>query len=177
MDRLTPPLNERDHIQGPPDAATELVEYGDFECPHCKAAYPVISRLQAEFGGDLCFSYRHFPLADTHPLATFAAEAAEAAGVQGEFWQMHNALFEESPNLELPNLVTLAAALGFDLDRFGQDLASHRYLRRIRADVESGQRSGVHSTPTFFINGLPHEGEFDFDSLHAALLDAMRVPR
>jgi len=118
MDRQVPSLGKRDHTQGPLDAAVELIEYGDYECPYCKAAFPVVKLIQKQFGNDLCFAYRHFPLVQVHPLAIGAAEAAESAGAQGRFWQMHDLLFEYSPRLEIPDLVAMAAALGLDLKRF-----------------------------------------------------------
>ena len=175
MDRQIPSLGKRDHTQGPLDAAVELIEYGDYECPYCKAAFPVVKLIQKQFGNDLCFAYRHFPLVQVHPLAIGAAEAAESAGAQGRFWQMHDLLFEYSPRLEIPDLVAMAAALGLDLKRFEADLAGHRYVRRIREDMNTALNSGARGTPTFFIDGIRHEGGFDFESLASALLAAQRV--
>ena len=162
-------MNKRDHIQGPVEAAVELVEYGDYECPQCQAAHPVVKLIQAEFGDDLCFAYRHFPLLDIHPLAMPAAEAAEAAGAQGRFWQMHELLFQNSPDLDPANLIEIASGLGLDIERFDEDLVKQHHVRRIRDDIESGKMSGAHGTPTFFINGMKYEGGFDWESLLPAL--------
>jgi protein-disulfide isomerase len=170
-------LSERDHIRGPVDASIELVEYGDYECPHCKAAFPVVNLIEAEFGDDLCFAYRHFPLIEIHPYAEAAAEAAESAGTQDRFWEMHNILFQNSPNLDWPHLLRFAVALGLDVGRFTRDVSGHRYLPRIREHIESGMASGVQGTPTFFINGVRHEGGYDLASMLNALRLAQRVAR
>lgn len=175
MDTLSMPLTARDHIEGPRDATLELVEYGDYECPHCKAANPVVKLLLAEFDTNLRFAYRHFPLIDVHPLAEPAAEAAEAAGAQDEFWQMHDLLFHYSPSLEAANLLAIAAEVDLDLERFRGELATHRHLPRVRTDIESGTTSGVRGTPTFFVNGVRHEGGYDFESLREALLARQHV--
>ena len=175
MNRLSRPLTARDHIQGPRDATVELVEYGDYECPHCKAAYPVVKLIQAEFDTNLRFAYRHFPLIEIHPLAEPAAEAAEAAGAQGKFWQMHDLLFQYSPWLEAANLLAIAAEIDLDIQRFGDELATHRHLPRVRDDVESGATSGVRGTPTFFVNGVRHQGGYDFESLREALFATQHV--
>src|SRR3954452_3949260 len=148
MSALTLPVSERDHIRGPLDAPIELVEYGDYECPHCKIAAGVLRRIEAEFGNDLCSAYRHYPLVEMHADAEPAAEAAEAADSEGRFWDMHDALYEGSPRLDTPDLVGFASALRLNVNRFREDLAGHRYLPRIREDVESGDASGVHGTPT-----------------------------
>jgi protein-disulfide isomerase len=175
MNRLSMPLTSRDHFQGPRDAPLELVEYGDYECPHCKAAYPAVKQLQAEFDKNLRFAYRHFPLVEIHPLAEPAAEAAEAAGAQAKFWQMHDLLFQYSPRLEAANLLAIAAEIDIDIRRFGYELATHRHLPRVRDDIESGTNSGVRGTPTFFVNGVHHEGGYDFESLREALLAMQHV--
>jgi protein-disulfide isomerase len=169
MVELSVPVSERDHIQGSVDAPVTLVEYGDYECPHCTAAYPVVIAIQQELGDELCFAYRHFPLIQIHPHAEPAAESAEAAGAQGEFWEMHDMLFENSPNLEGRALVRYAGQIGLEANRFVSDLRGHRYLPRIQEDMVSGLRSGVHGTPTFFINGMRHRGGYDLKSLLAAI--------
>jgi protein-disulfide isomerase len=169
MSELTPPVNEHDHMQGHLDAEYVLVEYGDFECPHCAAAYPVVKALQAGLGERLCFVYRHFPLIQIHPHAEQAAEAAEAAGAQNHFWKMHDTLFENSPELDYPHLMAYAQMTGLDVARFAQDLINRRYLLRVREDMNSGVRSGVKGTPTFFINGVCHRGGYDLESLMEAL--------
>ena len=175
MKRLSMPLTARDHIQGPHDATVELVEYGDYECPHCKAAYHVVKLIRAEFDTNLRFAYRHFPLIEIHPLAEPAAEAAEAAGAQGKFWQMHSMLFQYSPRLEPAELLAIAAEIDLDTKRFRDDLATRRHVPRVREDIESGVTSGVHGTPTFFVNGVQYQGGYDFESLRDALLAMQHV--
>ncbi|MCU1272693.1 MAG: Periplasmic thiol:disulfide interchange protein DsbA [Bryobacterales bacterium] len=171
MVELILPVSERDHIQGPLNAAVTLLEYGDYECPHCTAAYPVIKAIQEGLGDELCFAYRHFPLIQIHPHAEPAAEAAEAAAARGRFWEMHDMLFENSPNLGVQDLVRYAEEIGIEADRFVSELRGHLYLPRIQVDMESGLRSGVKGTPTFFINGVRHRGGYDMESL----LQALRV--
>ena len=171
--RLSMPVGERDHILGPPGAPVTLVEYGDYECPHCGAAHPVVKRLQRELGSRLRVVYRHFPLTTVHPHAEPAAEAAEAAGAQGRFWEMHDVLFEHQQALEYEGLIGYAAALGLDQARVVNELALHVHAPRVREDFMSGVRSGVNGTPTFFINGVRHDGTYDFASLAAAVGDAI----
>lgn len=168
MNQLTP-VSKSDHIQGSLDAPVIMVEYGDYECPHCKAAYPNVKAIQIEFGDDLCFVYRHFPLVEIHPHAESAAESAEVAGAQGRFWEMHDMLFQNSPAIETPQLLVYAEQIGLDLERFSRELRAHKYLGRVRRDIESGVLSGVRGTPTFFINGIKHEGGYDLASLVQAL--------
>ena len=169
MSRLTPPVSEADHRSGPDDASVTLVEYGDFECPHCGAAYPIVEGVRRRMGARLRFVYRYFPLTEMHPHAMHAAEAAEAAGAQGKFWEMHGMLFEHQDALEDADLVGYAKALHLDLKRFTSDLASEAHVERIRGDVRSGIRSGVNGTPTFFINGVRHDGSWEASDLLAAL--------
>ena len=171
MSELTPPVNEHDHMQGQIDAEFVLVEYGDYECPHCAAAHPVVKALQAGLGERLCFVYRHFPLIEIHPYAEQAAEAAEAAGVQNHFWKMHDTLFENSPELDYQHLVAYAQITGLDVARFTQDLTNRRYLLQVHEDMQSGVHSGVKGTPTFFINGARYRGAYDLESL----MDALQV--
>jgi protein-disulfide isomerase len=167
---LKPPLSERDHVLGPPNAKIELVEYGDFECPHCGRAFVIVNQLRAELGDALRFAYRHFPLTKMHLHALKAAEASEAAGAQGKFWEMHDLLFQRAPELEDAQLLEYAADLGLDLKKFQTDLVTEIYVPRIQEDVTSGVRSGVNGTPTFFINGKRHNGGYDYESLTAAML-------
>src|ERR1700676_2271051 len=167
---LTPPVTARDHIQGPLNASVVLVEYGDYECPYCGAAYPVVKEIQRRLADQLCFAFRNFPLATAHPHAENAAEAAEAAGGQGMFWEMHDVLYENQEALEDENLLEYASALGLDLRRFTSDISEHVYAPRVREDFRSGVRSGVNGTPTFFINGARYNGPFDFESLFTALV-------
>jgi protein-disulfide isomerase len=167
--KLTPAVSAHDHIVGPGDAAITLVQYGDYECPSCGGAYPIIKEIQQQLGSRLRFVFRNFPLVDAHPHALRAAEAAEAAAAQGRFWEMHDVLYEHQHALDDRHLVRYAAALGLDEGRFREELADRTHLPRIRDDVHSGERSGVRGTPTFFINGLRHAGPWDFDSLMEAL--------
>ena len=171
--RLTVPINERDHILGPITAPVTMVEYGDYECPYCGQAHHVVKQLRQLMGHRMCFVFRHFPLTTVHPHAQLAAEAAEAAGVQGKFWEMHYVLFEHQHALAANDLVQYAAALGLDVPRFSSDLATHIHAPRVREHFLSGVRSGVNGTPTFFINGLRHNGTFDLDTLVEAIEMAM----
>ena len=166
---LTPPVTARDHIQGPLHVNLVLVEYGDYECPYCGAAHPVVKELQRRLAGELGFVFRNFPLATAHPHAEMAAEAAESAGAQGKFWEMHDVLYENQEALEPENLLEYAAAIGLDLRRFTRDLSEHVFLPRVREDFRSGVRSGVNGTPTFFINGERYNGAYDLHSMLNAL--------
>ena len=167
---LTTPVGERDHIQGPTDAPIKLVEYGDFECPFCGQAYPLVQAIQQELGNRLCFAFRHFPLANAHPHAEHAAEAAEAAGAQGSFWGMHDILFENQTALGDRYLAQYAAALGLDADLVVEEVTAGKYSQRIREDFSAGVRSGVNGTPTFFINGVRYDGEQTLDVMLPALV-------
>jgi protein-disulfide isomerase len=167
--RLTLPVSERDHSQGPENASVTLVEYGDFECPYCGAAYPIVKQVQQRLGNRLRFVFRNFPLSNIHPHAQHAAEAAEAAGAQGKFWQMHDTLYEHQQALNDRHLIQYATDLGLDSERFERDLASHAFAGRVREDFMSGVYSGVNGTPTFFINGVRHDGAYDLETLIAAI--------
>ena len=169
MSRLTVPVGERDHAQGPADAAVTLVEYGDYECPHSKRAYPIVQETQRRLGGRLRFAFRHFPLTTLHPHAQQAAESAEAAGTQGKFWEMHAYLLSHQQVLADGHLLRYAAELGLDTDRFEREVAEHRYAGRVRADFEGGITSGVNGTPTFFLNGVRHEACGSGETLRAAV--------
>jgi protein-disulfide isomerase len=160
---------ERDHIQGPAEAAVTLVEYGDYECPYCGAAYPIIKELQTRMGDRLRFVFRNFPITTSHPHAEQAAEAAEAAAIQGPFWQMHDLLYENQKRLRDQDLRAYAENLGLDLDSFDKELAEHVHAARVREDFMSGVRSGVNGTPTFYINGARHDDSYDPEILLAAL--------
>jgi protein-disulfide isomerase len=170
---LVLPVSTSDHFEGSLDAPIILLEYGDYECPHCTAAHPAVKEIQAELAHRLCFAYRHFPLVEIHPYAEPAAEAAEAASGQGRFWAMHDTLFEHSPALDYPDLVRYAARIGLDLVWFRREMERRHYLPCVQEDMESGVASGVRGTPTFFINGVRHEGGYDLSSL----LTALRVPQ
>jgi protein-disulfide isomerase len=165
----TPVTEDRDHIQGPADAAVTLVEYGDYECPYCGAAYPIIKDVQARMGERLRFVFRNFPISTTHPHAEQAAEAAEAAAVQGRFWQMHDLLYENQRRLSEQDLRGYAETLGLDVERFARELADHTHAERVHEDFMSGVRSGVNGTPTFYVNGTRHDDSYDTEILLAAL--------
>jgi Na+/H+ antiporter len=163
---------ERDHIRGPMDAPVTVVEYGDFECPYCGQAEPVIRELLAS-DGDVRYVWRHLPLTDVHPHAQLAAEAAEAAAAQGAFWAMHDRLFDHQDALTMTDLVRYAEELGLDVEAFERDLRERRHADRVAADLESADLSSVSGTPTFFINGRRHHGPYDI----AALKSAVRLAR
>ncbi len=174
---LSLPVSERDHAQGPEDAPVILVEYGDYECPYCGRAYPIVKQVQERLGAHLRFVFRNFPLREMHPHAQHAAEAAEAAGVQGRFWEMHDYIFEHQRALSDRHLYEYAALLGLDEERFDREFTSHAHAPRVREDFSSGVKSGVNGTPTFFINGVRHEGQWDAESLLAALEGAASAIR
>ena len=150
-----------------------LLEYGDYQCPACGLAYPVVKELQAQLGARLRFVFRNFPIATMHPLAEHAAEAAETAGAQGKFWQMHDVLYENQAALADDDLVQYAVTLGLDSARFIGELTQHTHAARVREDFMSGARSGVNGTPTFFINGFRHDASFDLETMSAAVEDEL----
>jgi diadenylate cyclase len=171
--RLDPPVGDRDHTRGPATAEVTLVEYGDYECPYCGKAHPVVEELREKLGDRLRFVFRHFPLDSVHPRARHAAEAAEAAGAQGRFWEMHDLLYENQEDLSDEALGRYAAWLGLDLGRFEGDLAARRHAPRVREDRLGGERSGVDGTPAFFVNGVRYRGRLDVESLLSAVEDAV----
>ena len=173
VDLAAPVEPERDHVRGPEDAPVTVVEYGDFECPYCGRAEPVIRELLAEHG-DVRYVWRHLPLSDVHPRAQLAAEAAEAAADQGAFWRMHDKLFEHQDALRPVDLVTYARELGLDVERFRDDLRRHAWTSRVAEDVDSADLSGVSGTPTFFINERRHQGAYDIATLSAAVKTARK---
>jgi protein-disulfide isomerase len=173
VDLAAPVEPERDHVRGPEDAPVTVVEYGDFECPYCGRAEPVIRELLAEHG-DVRYVWRHLPLSDVHPRAQLAAEGAEAAAEQGAFWRMHDKLFEHQDALRPVDLVTYARELGLDVERFRDDLRRHAWTSRVAEDVDSADLSGVSGTPTFFINERRHQGAYDIATLSAAVKTARR---
>jgi protein-disulfide isomerase len=166
---LTLPVGERDHVQGPADAPVTLVEYGDYECPYCGRAYPIVKALQARLGDRLRFVFRNFPLTTAHPHAERAAEAAEAAAAHGRFWEMHDRLYEHQRALDDSHLERYAADVGLDVARFTGELEAGHHRARVREDFLSGVRSGVNGTPTFFINGVRHDDSYAPEVLLAAL--------
>ncbi|HSR29236.1 MAG TPA: Na+/H+ antiporter NhaA, partial [Anaerolineae bacterium] len=167
--KLAPPVGEQDHCQGPQDARVTLVEYGDYECPHCRQVQPIIEELRSRFGDRLRYVFRHFPITSMHPQAQLAAEAAEATAAQGKFWEMHDLLFQQQGQFDKAHMVKYAAQLGLDTDQFERDLDEHVHADRVRADFLSGVRSGANGTPTFFLNGVRYDGPWDLDSLVAEI--------
>ena len=171
VDLADPVDPERDHVRGPVDAPVTVVEYGDFECPYCGQAESVVRELLADFG-DVRYVWRHLPLPDVHPHAQLAAEAAEAAGLQGAFWEMRDLLFDNQDALTVKDLLRHAADLGLDVEAFGKALRGHKGAARVERDMESADLSGVSGTPTFFVNGRRHHGAYDIQSLSAAVVAA-----
>lgn len=165
-----------DWCRGSINAPVTLIEYGDFECPQCRAANETIRELLGRLSGELRFVFRHFPLRQIHPRAEKAAEAAEAAGAQGFFWEMHDLLFEHQENLSDAGLVELAVEIRLNVEEFLRALSERRHVGRVRANLASGLASGVSGTPTFFINGELHDAAWDFDVLHQALQKAVSRP-
>ena len=174
MALLRTPPNARDHRRGDSNASVVLVEYGDFQCPHCAAAEPVVHELLTAFD-DLQQIYRHFPLSEVHPLAEIAAQAAEFAGEHGAFWQMHDALFASQAQLSLPAIFGIAGALNLPQPALREALESGTYAPKVRDDFIGGVRSGVNGTPCFFVNGARHDGAYSFEALSAAILAARPV--
>jgi protein-disulfide isomerase len=166
---LTVPVSDADHIQGALDAPITLVEYGDYECPHCGRAYPIVKEVQKRLGKRLRFVFRNFPLNNIHQNAEMAAEAAEAAGAQGRFWEMHDALYEHQEELAPDLLARLAVEIHLDLSSFKNDLDERRFRERVRKDFMGGVRSGVNGTPTFYINGRRFNDSWDPETLTVAL--------
>jgi protein-disulfide isomerase len=154
----------------------QLVEFGDYECPFCRQAQASLQALEQALGAELCLAFRNFPIVGAHPHALDAAEAAEAAGAQGRFWQMHDLLYRRQAALELPDLEGYAVEIGVDVAEFVRDVTMRRHQPKIRADLHSGAVSGVNGTPTFFINGVRHDGGYDFESLMAAITGSVGAP-
>ena len=173
--KLTLPVSDHDHVLGPANAAVTLVEYGDYECPHCGHAHIVVERLRLQLGAQLRFVFRNFPLTEIHPHAEAAAEAAEAAATRDRFWKMHDTLMTNQDALELDDLVEYAAELGIDTAWFTTALTTRTFQKKVREDFMGGVRSGVNGTPTFFINGSRHDGPATFESLSQALEEALDV--
>jgi NhaA family Na+:H+ antiporter len=171
--RLAVPVHDTDHVRGPQSAAVTLVEYGEFECPHCGRTFHVINKLRDEFGDQLRFVFRHYPLDSEHPFSVRGSLAAEAAAAQDKFWAMHDRLFTHQHSLGYDDLRTHSEALGLDTDRLEIDVRRQSRLDRIEADFDSGVRSGVRGTPTFFVNGLKHNGSIDERGLRTAIEAAL----
>jgi protein-disulfide isomerase len=169
MGTLRVPVTQHDHSKGPANAPVTLVEYGDFECPGCGAAYPIVNLVLQHFGPKLQFVFRHFPLTQVHPNAEPAAESAEFAGAHGRFWEMHDGIYENQDRLGSPLLFALAGALELSELELRNALASEKYAPKIKSDFLGGVRSGVNGTPSFFVNGRQHEGSYAFEDLVAAI--------
>jgi len=169
MSRLRVPVTQHDHVIGPENAEVTLVEYGDYECPHCGLAHPVVKLLCASFSKRLRFVFRHFPLSQVHPNAEPAAESAEYAGAHGQFWEMHDGIYENQDRLGLPLLFALAAALGLSESGLRNALVTGDFKPKVRSDFLGGVRSGVNGTPAFFINGERHDGTYALEDLSAAI--------
>jgi protein-disulfide isomerase len=165
-------VTAEDHVQGRPDARVTLIEYGDYECPHCGQAYWTIKDLQEQFGNDLSFVYRNFPLTQIHPMAEPAAESAEFAAANGRFWEMHDAIYENQESLSLEMLRQLAEGLSLNEADLQQSLERHQFLPRIKHEFMTGVRAGVNGTPTFFINGARFDGSAE--DLGAAITEELR---
>jgi protein-disulfide isomerase len=168
--RLSIPVTDKDHAQGSADAPVTLVEYGDYECPYCGKAYPVVKELQRRMGDRLRFVFRNFPLNTLHEHAGVAAQAAEAAAAHGKFWEMHDILYENQQ--ELADVQQYALRLGLEIYRFESDLSGERFAKRVRDDFRGGVRSGVNGTPTFFINDVRYNGEHTVEAMLPALENA-----
>jgi protein-disulfide isomerase len=169
MSMLKIPVTERDHIRGGADARATLVEYGDYQCPHCAAAHPVVSQVLAGFGPRLRFVYRHFPLTQIHPHAQAAAETAEFAAAHGQFWKIHDMLFENQQRLGLPLLILLTRSLQLPVHKLEEALLSQTYAPKVQSDFIGGVRSGVNGTPAFFIGDQRYDGPHDLASLALAI--------
>lgn len=167
-------IRKSDHVFGDPNAPVTLLEYGDYECPYCGEAHRTVKFLQEALGDGLCYVYRNFPLTEVHPHAEQAAEAVEAAGAQGHFWEMHDAVFENQDALEEDDLAAYAADVGLDANKVVAEIEEGAYRDRIQEDMDSGSELGVNGTPAFFINGAPYDGPDDPDSMLEALQRAAR---
>jgi len=168
-DRLSPPLEEIDHIRGTAGAPLQLVMFGDFQCPFCLGAQSVLRRVRERLGDRLLFAFRHLPIPERHPLAPIAAEASEAAAAQGRFWDYHDALFAAQPKLSRKTMLEVAAELGLDAGQIAEDLEAGTWSQRVRRDLRSAEQSDTAGTPTFFVNGRHHFGAYDASSLVEAL--------
>ena len=173
MKQLIPAVNSKDHMSGNPAALIELVEYGDYECPYCGRAYPIVKDIQQKLGRELKFVFRNFPLSKIHPRAFSAAVAVEAADLQRRFWEMHDIIFENQKTLEEADIFLFAQNVGLDLERFKNDIQQTPLIERVEKDFETGIRSGVNGTPTFFINGEKYQGDWSGGQLLADLQDRL----
>lgn len=168
-------VTKEDHIQGEDNAPITLVEYGDYECPYCGSAYPIVKRIQKQLGKKLRFVFRNFPLIDSHPHAGTAAMTAEFAAANNKFWQMHDLLYENQQKLEMPDLVGYAQSLSLSATDLQAAIENEIYVDRIKQDFLGGVRSGVNGTPTFFINGTRHNGSFEYEDLLASIEEVEKI--
>lgn len=175
LDPLLLPDEATDHIQGPAFAPVALIEYGDFECPSCLQAHAALKVILPHFGPQLRFVFRHFPLREVHPHAELAAEAAEAAGAQGQFWPMYELLFTNQQHLKEKHLLDYAGQIGLDLPRYQNEMKDHVYLQRVQENMQGGRHLGVRSTPAFYVNGLLIDVSFGFQPLHEAIDKVLRT--
>ena len=177
MAKLKPPASIEDHMMGKLNASVILVEYGDFQCPHCGAAYPILKEIEKKFKDSIAFIFRHFPLSESHPMALPAAISAEAAANQGRFWQMHDLIFENQYRLSPQTLLHLAETLKLDMKTFQKDIQNPKLSEKVEANFESGIQSGVNGTPSFYINGSKFNGSYDFLSLSHAVEEGLSEPQ
>jgi protein-disulfide isomerase len=176
--RLTLPVGERDHSEGPSDASVVVVEYGDYQCPYCGAAYPIVKKVQKGLGKRLRFVFRNFPITNSHPQAQWAAETAEAAAAQGKFWEMHDYLYENQESLgDEAFFAAYERKIKLDSAKLNREVAQHVHSARIQEDYMSGIRSGVNGTPTFFINGVRYDDYPGVGQLTSALEEAEKASR
>jgi protein-disulfide isomerase len=169
MSSLAVSVSDEDHAQGLPRAAVTLLEYGDYQCPYCGQAYPIIKEIQTAMGRKLRFVFRNFPLTQAHPYAELAAEAAESAAVDGKFWEMHDALYENQAMLSDDAVMEIARKLGLNLSRFVEDIRTRKFMNHVRKDFMGGVKSGVNGTPCFFINGKRYDRPWDYETLSNSL--------
>jgi NhaA family Na+:H+ antiporter len=168
-DTLADAISSDDHLKGALSAPILLLEYGDYECPGCLNAWPIVRELQQTFGPQLAFAFRHFPQSSIHPHASAAAQAAEAAGAQGKYWEMHDLLFAHQQDLATLDLTHLALRLGLEVYRFQSSLDDEKIARKVRDDFDGGRRSGVDGTPTFFLNGFRYRGPVNAGAMGVAI--------
>jgi protein-disulfide isomerase len=174
--QLVVPVGPDDHVEGPDDAAITLVEYGDYQCPYCGQAYAIVKQLQSDFGSSLRLVFRNMPLTNVHPQAELAAETAEAVALQGKFWPMHDVLFENQHDLSGSALLRYVEEVGADLSDVANALNDGAVQKRVKDDVESGIRSGVNGTPTFFVNGERYDASWVYEAFHDYLQEVLDQP-
>ncbi|GLU55477.1 DsbA family protein [Dyadobacter frigoris] len=156
---LKPEVSSHDHVQGSAKASIEIVEYGDYQCPSCGVAFPVLKEIQEKFGQQIRFVFRNFPLSESHEFAMPAAVASEAAALQDKFWEMHDIIFENQNLLSNEGLFKMASGIGLDIEQFKEDIQNPQLEQKVESDFESGIRSGVNGTPSFFVNGTKFDGD------------------